>query len=157
MMNWINVKERMPEKSGPFIVSTEDGIVATLDCSVPEGLYPELDQKEITEKIFKSYKVEAWMPMPDAYVSESRHRYLMHMAATQIWAICKESPEMGNAVMDLIGEEGYQNVLKFKGGKDDEAMALQADSSTSENATVGAVEGDLCNKQNDIAGEDSKS
>lgn len=32
-------------------------------------------------------------------------------AATQIWDICKQSPEMGNAVMDLIGMEGYHNVM----------------------------------------------
>lgn len=104
-------------------------------------------------KLLKS--IEAYLET-EKEVQESFERYKKHVAANLIWDICKESPAMGNAVMDLIGEEAYQNVLKFKGGKDDEAMALQADSSTSENATVGAVEGDMCNKQNDIAGEDSE-
>ena len=90
-------------------------------------------------------------------IGESRKRYFMHKSAQKIWAICKESPEMGNAVMDLVGKYGYQRIMKFKGGKDDEAMALQADSSTSENATAGTVEGDLCDQQNDIAGEESTS
>lgn len=44
-----------------------------------------------------------------------------------------------------------------KEDKDDEAMALQADSSTSEIATTGSVAGDMCDQQNDIAGEDSES
>ena len=36
---------------------------------------------------------------------------LEKIAATLIWDICKLSPEMGNAVMDVIGEEGYHNVM----------------------------------------------
>lgn len=39
--------------------------------------------------------------------------YKLKVAANKIWDICKESPEMGNAVMDLIGEEAYQRVMKF--------------------------------------------
>ena len=32
-------------------------------------------------------------------------------AAKKIWDICKESPEMGNAVMDVIGEQSYKRVM----------------------------------------------
>ena len=33
--------------------------------------------------------------------------------AKQIWAICKKSPEHGNAVMDVIGEESYKKVIEL--------------------------------------------
>lgn len=36
------------------------------------------------------------------------------LAATKIWNICKESPEMGNAVMDLIGSDAYMKVVGYK-------------------------------------------
>ena len=35
-------------------------------------------------------------------------------AATKIWNICKESPEMGNAVMDLIGSDAYMKIVGYK-------------------------------------------
>lgn len=34
--------------------------------------------------------------------------------AKAIWEICKKSPEHGNAVMDIIGEEAYQKVMELK-------------------------------------------
>lgn len=34
--------------------------------------------------------------------------------AKEIWQICKKSPEHGNAVMDVIGEEAYKNVMKLQ-------------------------------------------
>ena len=40
-------------------------------------------------------------------------KYRLKVAANKIWNICKESPEMGNAVMDLIGDEAYHKVMKF--------------------------------------------
>lgn len=40
--------------------------------------------------------------------------YQHRVAANKIWDICKESPEMGNAVMDLLGDEGYKNVMMSK-------------------------------------------
>lgn len=40
--------------------------------------------------------------------------YKFKVAANKIWDICKESPEMGNAVMDLIGDEAYKRVMMFK-------------------------------------------
>lgn len=43
---------------------------------------------------------------------ESLKNYKLKVAANKIWDICKESPEMGNAVMDLIGVEAYQKVMK---------------------------------------------
>lgn len=46
-------------------------------------------------------------------LSENVNEYKLKVAANKIWDICKESPEMGNAVMDLIGEEAYQRVMKF--------------------------------------------
>ena len=39
-------------------------------------------------------------------------------AAEKIWDICKESPEIGNAVMDLIGDEAYKRVMMFKNLED---------------------------------------
>lgn len=44
-------------------------------------------------------------------LSEKVNEYKLKVAANKIWDICKESPEMGNAVMDLIGEEAYQRVM----------------------------------------------
>ena len=38
----------------------------------------------------------------------------LRKAARKIWKICKESPEMGNAVMDLIGDEAYQRVMEYQ-------------------------------------------
>ncbi len=35
-------------------------------------------------------------------------------AAKKIWAIAGESPEMGNAVMDLLGEEAYNKVMELQ-------------------------------------------
>ena len=35
-------------------------------------------------------------------------------AAKKIWAIAGESPEMGNAVMDLIGDETYKKVMELQ-------------------------------------------
>lgn len=35
-------------------------------------------------------------------------------AAKKIWAIAGESPEMGNAVMDLIGDEAYNKVMELQ-------------------------------------------
>ncbi len=35
-------------------------------------------------------------------------------AANKIWEICKESPEIGNAVMDLLGDDAYQRVMMYK-------------------------------------------
>ena len=32
--------------------------------------------------------------------------------ANRIWGICKISPEYGNIVMDLMGEDGYNNVME---------------------------------------------
>ena len=34
--------------------------------------------------------------------------------AKEIWNICKKSPEHGNAVMDVIGEEAYEKVMKLR-------------------------------------------
>ncbi len=34
--------------------------------------------------------------------------------AKEIWTICKKSPEHGNAVMDVIGEEAYEKVMKLQ-------------------------------------------
>mgnify|MGYP001237650712 FL=1 len=34
--------------------------------------------------------------------------------AKEIWNICKKSPEHGNAVMDVIGEEAYEKVMKLQ-------------------------------------------
>lgn len=34
-------------------------------------------------------------------------------AANKIWDICKESPAMGNAVMDIIGSDSYLNVMNI--------------------------------------------
>lgn len=34
--------------------------------------------------------------------------------AKEIWAIAGISPEHGNAVMDVIGEEAYKNVMKLQ-------------------------------------------
>jgi len=34
--------------------------------------------------------------------------------AKDIWEICKKSPEHGNAVMDVIGEEAYQRVMELQ-------------------------------------------
>lgn len=30
-----------------------------------------------------------------------------------IWDICKISPEHGNAVMDIIGDEAYERIMKL--------------------------------------------
>lgn len=35
-------------------------------------------------------------------------------AAKEIWAITQKSPSMGNAVMDVIGEAAYKNVMKLQ-------------------------------------------
>ena len=35
-------------------------------------------------------------------------------AAKKIWDICKESPAMGNAVMDLIGSDAYMKIVGYK-------------------------------------------
>lgn len=35
-------------------------------------------------------------------------------AANKIWNICKESPAMGNAVMDLIGDDAYMKIIGYK-------------------------------------------
>ena len=42
-------------------------------------------------------------------------------AAKKIWDICKESPEMGNAVMDVIGEESYKRVMDIIKKEQEEA------------------------------------
>lgn len=34
-------------------------------------------------------------------------------AAQKIWKIAAESPEMGNAVMDLIGDDACQRVMRI--------------------------------------------
>lgn len=34
--------------------------------------------------------------------------------AKEIWNICKKSPEHGNAVMDVIGEEAYKKVMELQ-------------------------------------------
>lgn len=34
--------------------------------------------------------------------------------AKEIWDICKKSPEHGNAVMDVIGDEAYQKVMELQ-------------------------------------------
>lgn len=34
--------------------------------------------------------------------------------AKEIWNICKKSSEHGNAVMDLIGEEAYNKVMRLQ-------------------------------------------
>ena len=34
--------------------------------------------------------------------------------AKKIWQICKESPEHGNAVMDLLGEETYNEIMRLQ-------------------------------------------
>ena len=34
--------------------------------------------------------------------------------AKNIWSLCKISPEAGNAVMDLIGDEAYQKIMKLQ-------------------------------------------
>ena len=34
--------------------------------------------------------------------------------AKEIWTICKKSPEHGNAVMDVIGEEAYKKVMELQ-------------------------------------------
>ena len=46
----------------------------------------------------------------DQKIEESENHNLKE-AANKIWDICKESPAMGNAVMDLIGEDAYQRVM----------------------------------------------
>ena len=35
-------------------------------------------------------------------------------AAKKIWDIAKISPEMGNAVMDVLGDEVYDRVMKIQ-------------------------------------------
>lgn len=34
--------------------------------------------------------------------------------AKKIWQICKESPEHGNAVIDLLGEETYNEIMRLQ-------------------------------------------
>lgn len=34
--------------------------------------------------------------------------------AKAIWDICKKSPEHGNAVMDVIGDQAYQKVMELQ-------------------------------------------
>ena len=33
--------------------------------------------------------------------------------ANEIWGICKLSPQHGNAVMDIIGDDAYQEVMRL--------------------------------------------
>lgn len=39
--------------------------------------------------------------------------------AKKIWAIADISPEHGDAVMDVIGEDGYKNVMKLQAANPD--------------------------------------
>lgn len=38
---------------------------------------------------------------------------LMKEVAKDIWNLCRKSPEHGNAVMDIIGEDAYNNVMRL--------------------------------------------
>ena len=44
-------------------------------------------------------------------IIEESENHNLKEAANKIWDICKESPEMGNAIMNLIGEDAYQRVM----------------------------------------------
>lgn len=56
-MNWIPTKERVPDKSGRYLVSTFEGIVLILDYT--EG-----------KKDYFEFVVTAWMPLPKPYREE---------------------------------------------------------------------------------------
>lgn len=42
-------------------------------------------------------------------------------AAKKIWAIAGISPEYGNAVMDIIGEEAYEKVMRLQSEENTES------------------------------------
>lgn len=44
----------------------------------------------------------------------SKNEILEIAVAKEIWKICKISPDHGNAVMDLVGEEVYQKISKLQ-------------------------------------------
>lgn len=68
---------------------------------------------------FKAEPISIDMILQDLSESTEKFRTALKIhdlkaAAEKIWDICKESPEMGNAVMDLIGDEAYKRVMMFK-------------------------------------------
>lgn len=50
----------------------------------------------------------------EANIDEILNRIIKKDVAKQIWAIAGISPEHGNAVMDIIGEEAYQNIMRLQ-------------------------------------------
>jgi len=55
--------------------------------------------------------------MMEANIDAILNRIIKKDVAKQIWAIAGISPEHGNAVMDIIGEEAYQNIMRLQSEK----------------------------------------
>lgn len=47
---------------------------------------------------------------------------ILNEVAIKIWNICRLSPEHGNAVMDVIGNESYNKVMELQ--KDDKSITV---------------------------------
>lgn len=50
----------------------------------------------------------------EANIDEILNRIIKKDVAKQIWAIAGITPEHGNAVMDIIGEEAYEKVMRLQ-------------------------------------------
>lgn len=57
----------------------------------------------------------------EANVDEVLNDILKKDVAKQIWAIAGISPEHGNAVMDIIGEEAYEKVMRLQSEENTES------------------------------------
>lgn len=62
------------------------------------------------------YKCDLYCENPDNCLTCDRRDVdaILIDVAKKIWQICKESPEHGNAVMDLLGEETYNKIMKMQ-------------------------------------------
>lgn len=57
----------------------------------------------------------------EANIDEILNRIIKKDVAKQIWAIAGISPEHGNAVMDIIGEEAYEKVMRLQSEENTES------------------------------------
>lgn len=57
----------------------------------------------------------------DEIINEIINDILKKDAAKKIWAIAGISPEYGNAVMDIIGEEAYEKVMRLQSEENTES------------------------------------
>ena len=94
----------------------DNGLLEIMGLLTPEELEYDsvcgyLTAEDVFQRIDKHYKEERKLTMVNTNVENE--------VAQLIWDICTISPEHGNAVLDILGDEVYERVMRLANNKEE--------------------------------------